>query len=176
MKITKILKVGILAAAIALLMCAVSVFAQESEAPVQNSELNIDYCNLAFGDNMSANILYAVKSADANVKLYVWDENDLNNGGFTAANAEVLSPLAEKANIGGTDYTVFEFDGFGPHQMGDVFYARACIAEGGNITAVGEINKYSVLQYAYNKLGKTGTATENTKLTEWINAALAYGA
>ena len=59
--------------------------------------------------------------------------------------------------------------------MTDVIYARAYISVGGE-EYYSEPVKYSILNYIYNKLGYTGTATTNEKLDALLRGMLEYGA
>ncbi len=134
-------------------------------------DLRIAYCNLSFEND--THIMYAVKSNDANVKLLVWDapQSDYSLGSETAK----LDPLAEQMTINGEPYTIFKYTGLAAKQMTDDVYVRTCIDNGADV-AYGAVHKYSILQYAYNKLGKTGVATTNEKLIKMLNSLLDYGA
>ncbi len=176
MKLTKLSKIGFLALMTLLFVLMMSMFSistfAEDAAAVNASEpapLDIAYCNLSFENEV--HLLYAIKSADENVKLLVWEEaqSEYTLGTQTA----ILSPLPEQMEIEGEMYTIFKYTGISAKQMTDNVYARAYI-DGGE--EYGTTLKYSILQYAYNKLGKTGTATTNEKLINMLNSMLVYGA
>ncbi len=148
-------------------MGAISAAAAETETAT--SDLNISYGNLSFENEV--HLLYAVRSDHANVKLLVWSDpqSDYSYGTQTA----VLSPLSERKSINGELYTIFKYCGLSAKQMTDNVYVRAYIPD---TQEYGEVFKYSILQYAYNKLGKTGTATTNQKLIKMLGSMLEYGA
>ncbi len=146
---------------------AVSVCFGVSAAEATDSELDIAYHNLSFeGDTY---IMYAIKSADPNVRLEARIETE--NGPVT----KILAPLAEQTEIDGKQYTVFKFTAISAKQMTDYVYARAFIDEGGEIT-YGASDKFSILQYAYAVLGKTSTASSDESLKALVSAMLNYGA
>ncbi len=164
------LKITFLVAIIAVFTVAMCLCVTADEAV--STDLNIDYCNLAFQSD--THILYAIKSNDSNVKLLFWSEpqDDYLLGSQHAA----VSPYTEQVDINGELYTVFKYAGLTAKQMTDNVYVRACIDNGGGDVTYGEVHKYSILQYAYNKLGKTGTATTNEKLIDMLNNMLEFGA
>ncbi len=76
---------------------------------------------------------------------------------------------------GGVEYPVFTYEDMTAKQMTDVLYCRA-YAERDGAYYYSDVKKYSILEYAYNKLGKTekeGTTEEGLKAL--LNAMLAYG-
>ncbi len=146
---------------------AVSVCFGISAAETPDSELDIAYHNLSFESDTY--IMYAIKSADPNVRLETRIETE--DGPVT----KILAPLPEQAEIGGKQYTVFKFTTISAKQMTDYVYARAFIDNGGEIT-YGKPDKFSILQYAYAVLGKTSTASGDESLKSLISAMLNYGA
>ncbi len=169
-KKTSYFKIILTIATVTLLMFAMCVFASASESAA--TDLRIAYCNLSFESD--THIMYAIKSNDANVKLLVWSEPQ--NEYTLGTQKTVVAPLSEQMTINGELYTVFKYTGVAAKQMTDNVYVRACIDNGNGDVTYGDVHKYSVLQYAYNKLGKTGEATTNEKLINLINATLAQGA
>ncbi len=147
-----------------------TTFAAESESI--DEQLRIYACNLSFENEVY--ILYAIKSTDPNVKLLVWEEVQ-NEYSYGTQDAK-LSPLSEQKKINGEYYTIFKYTGVAARQMTDDIYVRTYIpGENGN-DSYGAVHKYSILQYAYNKLGKTGTLSTNKTLIKMLNNMLAYGA
>ncbi len=143
-----------------------------SAATDSAEELRIAYCNLSFEND--THLMYAISSDDENVKLLVWLEpKDVYEAGTEVAS---LDPLPEQMDINGKPYTVFKYTGLAAKQMTDDVYVRAYIDNGDGDAEYGAVHKYSILQYAYNKLGKTGTATTNEKLIKHLENMLAYGA
>ncbi len=166
----KYFKISLAVATAVVMMLAIFVFA--SAAETVSPDLRIAYCNLSFEND--THIMYAVKSNDANVKLLVWDapQTEYALGTQTA----MLDPLAEQMDINGEMHTIFKYTGLAAKQMTDDVYVRTCIDNGNGDVAYGAVHKYSILQYAYNKLGKTGVATTNEKLIKMLNSLLDYGA
>ncbi len=134
--------------------------------------LNIAGCNLSFESD--THLMYAVKSADPNVKLLVWLEPQSN---YIAGSEDAeLAPQTYRETIGDTDYTVFKYTGLAAKQMTDDVYVRAYIPESDGNHSYGTVYKYSILQYAYNKLGKTGRTTSNENLISMLFEMLDFGA
>ncbi len=165
----KICKIGFLPIIAAFFILTMSFFTISGSAEeYEESALDIAYCNLSFENEV--HLMYAVKSNDANVKLLVWEEaqSEYMLGTETA----VLFPLSNQMEIDGDMYTVFKYTGLSAKQLADDVYVRAYIS---GSDEYGGVHKYSILQYAYNKLGKTGTASTNEKLIKMLNAMLEYG-
>lgn len=72
-------------------------------------------------------------------------------------------------------YPVYNCGEYASKQMVDVLYARSYVLRNG-VYYYGEVEKYSILEYAYNKLGKTdATPTSNQNLVNLLKAMLNYG-
>ncbi len=143
-----------------------------SSATDASSDLRIAYCNLSFEND--THLMYAIRSDAANVCLLVW--SDHKNDYLKGTESAELLPLESQMEINGEPYTVFKYTGLAAKQMTDNVYVRACIDNGNGDITYGGVHKYSILQYAYNKLGKTGQATTNEKLIKMLEDMLAYGA
>ena len=141
-----------------------------SGAASPEPELEISYCNLSFRDSIA--IKYAVKTNASDVKILIWTspEEEYTVG----TNDDEITEWYTDAELGST-YKVFDYTKLTAKQMTDVIYARAYTRVNGE-DCYSEVNKYSVLQYAYNKLGKTAAATEDAELKETLTNMLAYGA
>ncbi len=164
------LKLAFAVSIIAIVMIAMclGVSAQEANLP----DLNIAYCNLVFEND--THLLYAIKSDDINVKLLIWNEPQEE---YLLDTQDVaINPYYEQMEINEELYTIFKYTGLSANQMTDNVYVRACIDNGSGDISYGNVHKYSILQYAYNKLGKTGVATTNEKLISVLNEMLEYGA
>ena len=133
--------------------------------------LSIEACNLDFENDTY--IMYAVSGdISENVKLLVWTEP---RASYTyGTQAEILDPVVTRV-IQGREMLIFEYTGFAAKQMTDDVYARAFIDEGGS-GSYSDLKKYSILQYVYNKTGRTGTASANQNLIDVLEAMIAYGA
>ena len=138
----------------------------ESSAP----QMNIAYCNLSFSDNIY--IKYAVKSDVSDVKLLIWTSPE-DEYVIGTQDDEITEYYTE--NIGGVPHMIFDYTELAAKQMADVVYARAYTQVDG-VDYYSAVNKYSILQYAYSKLGKTGTASTNAELKEMLSNMLIYGA
>ncbi len=171
-KLGRIISVALILAMLSLIVIA-SAFAigsKNSEAP----ELRIIGTNLSFNDSIY--IKYAVNCANVseidNVKLLVWTSP--SEGYLYGTQNDVLSSVGS-TTINGESCIVFDFKGLSAKQMTDYVYARAYYVSDGK-EYYSDVKKYSVLTYVYNKLGYTGTPTENEDLAELLRGMLEYGA
>lgn len=133
-------------------------------------ELSIDYCNLSFRNTVC--IKYAVATNVPDVELLIWSEPQTN---YVAGTQDLALKDVGEEIIDQKTYTVFDYTGINAKQMTDVIYARAYVKKGGE-EYYSNVNKYSVLDYAYSKLGKTDTATTSENLKEMLLGMLSYGA
>ncbi|MBQ7624793.1 MAG: C40 family peptidase [Clostridia bacterium] len=124
--------------------------------------------NLIVSDNVY--ISYGVRFENSDGEacgLLVWSAYQDD---YTYANADYrLSSVGKNG-----DMQVFEFRNITVKQMTDDFYARAYVLKDGAYY-YSQVKKYSILQYAYNKLGYTGVRTENEDLVNYLNSMLKYG-
>ncbi len=146
-----------------------SVFAVNTEPQAPSAE--IAYCNLAFESNVY--LQYAVRAENleknSDVTLLLWSETD-----YLAAKETPTATLqcGGTAQISGVEHLVFEYTELAAKQMTEWVYARVAIE--GEVQE--GLHKYSILQYAYNKLGKTGNAGESESLKALLTNMLTYGA
>ena len=88
---------------------------------------------------------------------------------------ETLDVVDTMTSNGATLY-VFEYTGLSAKQMTDTVYAEAFV-ERDVTTYTSDKDKYSILEYAYNMLGKTeAKPTDKEDLKTLLNAMLSYGA
>ncbi len=172
----KSLKRILIIATVALLVCAavvVAIFAiNDTNASSGTVALDIAAANLSFSD--SVYIKYAVdyKNVDvADINMLIWTEPQSEY--VKGTESVVLSNGYVDSTLG--SYVIFDYKELAAKQMTDVVYARAYVKVG-NTEYYSEPQKYSILQYAYNKMGKTGTATDNEKLINMLEKMLSYGA
>ena len=139
--------------------------------PVGDPGLHIAGCNLSFENDVY--VMYAV-SGDYfdNVRLLVW--NSPQSGYYFGTQDAVLTPERTQT-LQGQEMLVFEYRGLAAKQMTDDVYARAYVKSGGK-AYYSEMRKYSVLQYVYNKTGRTGTASSSPALIELLESMLTFGA
>ena len=109
----------------------------------------------------------------ADVKLLVWTSPRTDEYSY-GTHDHALDP-SDEDTVNGVDCTVFTFDGLAAKQMTDTVYVRAYASVNGT-DYYSKLEKYSILQYAYNKLGKTATATDDEALKAALTTMLEYGA
>ena len=148
-----------------LLFCSLIISSLAIANASSDIKLKIAYNNLAFEDNVY--ILYAVDSDGIenkqDIQVLVWYSapSEYNYG----TQDKVLS-YDRTMEINGKDYPIFVLDTLSAKQMTDEVFAVAYYD--GNYSAP---NKYSILQYAKNKIGTTG----NENLKDLLVSMLDYG-
>lgn len=137
-------------------------------------ELDVFATNLSFNDSIY--IKYAIGYNNIHnlndVKLLVWT----SPSDTYTKNTEsvILSPVGTKT-VEGTKCIIFDYKNIPAKKLTDYIYARAyCTVNGQEYYS--EVKKYSALTYAYNKLGYTGTASNNEDLKALLSGLLEYGA
>ncbi len=166
---TKILLVALVLAMLLAVPFAVSASASEPA-------LKIEAANLSFVDSIS--ILYAVSGENVDmtdVKLLVWTEPKTSADEYSKGTEAYMLESTRIENVGGKSCKVFDYDKLAAKNMTDAVYARAYVEVGGT-AYYSNLSKYSVIRYAHNKLGYTGTATDNELLKNTLNSMLSYGA
>lgn len=133
-------------------------------------KLAIAYCNLSFRDSIC--LKYAVSADVSDVKLLIWTSPRTE---YTIGTHQDEITAYTTESIEGETYHIFDYTKLYAKQMTDVVYARAYARVNG-VDHYSEVNKYSILQYAYNMLGKTATASTDAELKETLTHMLAYGA
>ena len=136
-------------------------------------ELQIYAHNLSFNDTIY--IKYAVSYSnieESEISLLIWTEPQ------TEYTFETRSAVLESVGyqiIDGTRCRIFNYTDLAAKQMTDNIYARAYAKIGSN-EYYSDVTKYSILQYAYNMTGKTGTASTDAALLDLLNEMLVFGA
>ena len=164
----------IAAAMLAVIMVAASI-------PVFGSNvepsLSIDGFNLSFEDNVY--IKYAVKlngttaeELGNNFEMLFWTAPQTS---YTKGSESFSAKSIGDETINGTSYEIFKYTELAAKNMTDDIYARAYMKIGES-EYYSEIEKYSVLQYAYNMLGYTDEGTDNANLKTLLTEMLGYGA
>lgn len=133
-----------------------------------STELAVKACNITFTD--SVYLEYAVPAGLADdVKLLIWNGQ---RASYALGTQDATLESERTVTIGGVDCLVFVYRGMTAKQMTDVFYARPVADQ----STYGKLHKYSVLEYAYKKIGKIGTnPSTNTSFIALMNSVLAYG-
>ena len=169
--------------AVLLLACiigVVSASADDAQYEVQTSavsepELKFYGATLVLNNSVEIRYIANVKNVSNvnDLKLLVWldPQTEYKKG----TERYVVDYAGKTMAVSGVSYPCFDFQNAGAKRMTDNFYAVLYIK-----TDSGEYYstpaKYSVLNYAYSKLGKTGTATTDSKLKKLLENLLAYGA
>jgi len=166
-----------LALAFVLLICALSIpvgAVEETETP----SVSIDKFNLVFEDNVY--LKYAVRfdgvedgsiTSDSIGMLY-FNEPKTD---YTEANATYASGVVGHTTIEDVKYYTFEYRHISAKEMTDYVYSVAYIDVDG-VRYYSAPVKYSVLDYCYAKLGKTGVASDNENFKAMLESMLEYGA
>lgn len=159
-----------------LLVSATAVFVSASgEGP--KPKLSVKACNLSFEE--SVHILYAIEYENveySDVEMLYWTTPRQNKNDYLKSNAEYTSKDGIRKTVNGVENcVVFENTQLWAQNMTDVLYARAYVVVNGK-EYYSEVKSYSILEYVYNKLGYTGTPTQNKKLQELVSELLEYGA
>lgn len=147
----------------------------EQDAP----ELEWTGANLSFEENV--HVLYSVgyknvKSPE-NIKLLVWREAEGIHAESLVKGSEdyVLSVMPSAPAGLHSDSVAFKFTDVAAAEMTENIYTRAYYVEDG-VEYYTPTLKYSVLQYALNKLGHTGVASESESFKAMLEGMLEYGA
>ena len=148
----------------------VALGAGSSEEP----SLKIEAANLSFEDSVF--VLYAISHegvAYDGIQMLFWTEPQEEYTVGTETYSKEY--FATNVNVNGQICTVFKNNELRAKNMADNIYARAYARIDGK-DYYSEVSKYSILQYACNKLGKTGTMTTNENLRTMLVDMLTYGA
>ena len=138
--------------------------------------LKIEAANLSFEDSVYP--IFAVSGSGVSmdsVKLLVWTsaksvDDDYKKG----TEAAEISAYGEES-VDGVSCKKFKYTKIYAQNMTDAIYVRAYAVVNGE-AVYSELTKYSVIRYAYNKLGYTGTPTTETNLKTMLENMLVYGA
>ena len=171
----KILSLAIAILALSLLICASAFVVSASE---ETPTVSIDRFNLTFESDTY--IKYAVKFSDvdesqitrANTGMLYWTSpQDSYEIGSESSSSEIIG----YTTIEDEKYYTFSYDKFSAKQMTDYIYSVAYIIIDGEYYYSAPV-KYSILTYAYDKLGYTGEASESETLRDMLNSLITYGA
>ena len=171
-------RILVLATVVLSLLLAIGISTFAASAEEAEPSVSIEKFNLAFEDNTY--LKYAVKftgvddaeiNADNIGMLYWTDYAD----GFVPGTEDYSSETTGYTTISGVKHYVFEYTHLAAKQLTDYIYSVAYIELDGT-TYYSEPVKYSALEYAYNRLGKTSEGSTNTELKALLNNMLAYGA
>lgn len=133
---------------------------------------------LKFGESVYLNyaIYYENVPDGAETGLLVWKAPNYDPANATYANAEYMITVRNGTEtVDDKLCDLIAFHEISAAEMGKDIYAVSYIKESDSKITYSTVQKYSVLQYAYNKLGYTGTATDNEDLKALLESMLAYG-
>ncbi|MBQ8339454.1 MAG: metallophosphoesterase [Clostridia bacterium] len=162
---------------IALVLVLGTVLGVATLADINTSpSLAVEAFNLSFED--SVYLVYAVSSENVTadqVQMLFWTEPKASKDAYTKGTESYSTANCGDVTYDGKDCKMFKYTKLRAKNMTDDIYARAYIEVEGQ-AYYSDVVKYSVLQYAYNKLGITGTATQNSALKDMLTEMLEYGA
>ena len=138
--------------------------------------LKIEAANLSFEDSVYPVFAVSSKDVDASsIKLLVWTSPKTSESEYIkGTEAAELTSYADET-IDGVPCKKFKYTKLYAKNMTDDIYVRAYAEVDGELV-YSDIVKYSVLKYAYNKLGYTGTESQSASFKKLLNATLAQGA
>ncbi len=169
----KILIILSLVLLLASLFCLVAVITTAEDA---EPELSISAKALLIQNSVDIRYFVVAKNV-ANiydVKLLVWNEPQENY--VKGTEYAVVGYSGKGAPYQGVMEYYYDFEGVNAKMMADVFYAVPYLNLDGK-EYYGEPHKYSVLEYAYNMMGKLDKeASTNTNLVNMLDVMLDYGA
>ena len=171
-------RILVLATVVLSLLLAIGISTFAASAEEAEPSVTIAKFNLAFEDNTY--LKYAVRFdgvADSaitenNIGMLYWTDYA---DGFVPGTEDFSSKTTGYTDISGVKHYVFEYTHLAAKQLTDYVYSVAYIELDGT-TYYSEPVKYSALEYAYNRLGKTSEGSTNTELKSLLNNMLAYGA
>ena len=165
-----ILTLSVIAVSVILVVAAVALNTQSNDDP----KLSVAGINVSFKDSIY--LKYAIDTENVNsqddVKLLIWTQADED---YLKGSEQHVLDSDGTSTVNGEECLIFDYKDIAAKQMTDVIYARAYVVIDGE-EYYSDVKKYSVLQYVYNKLGYTGTATTNTELADLLRGLLNYGA
>lgn len=140
--------------------------------------LEITGANLVFSERVY--ILWAIDSENIenknDIELLIFRGADIKADecikGKETASVRSNGNTVDEDGVNGL---VFEYQDVAAAEMTENIYARAYYTCDG-VKYYSPVVKYSILQYAMNKLGYTGTETEDELLRDMLEAMLVYGA
>lgn len=145
--------------------------ANAAKAETTAADLTIKGKTLTVSNNINVSFFIPMEAGDKNdIKVKVVEKEN----GVTEAEV-ILTALTDNYTYDGeTYYYEYMYKGITPYEFENDLYAYAYLQS--DETVQGETVKYSVLQYAYTKLGQTGKAKDTTAgLENLLTSMLLYG-
>lgn len=172
-KRSKVLLTVVTALVVATLALTVGVLASDNTPALEINGANVSFDSTV---HLFYSVGYENVDRPEDIKLLVWHEregihiNDLVAG---TEDARLSSP--GEVNEGDVYGRYFNYDGLSAAEMTTNVYARAYTVIDGE-TVYSPVVKYSILNYALNKLGVTGAMSPTESLRDMLRAMLEYGA
>lgn len=166
----------ILTLVIVCLLACVTVFCVSAlTGGASNVSLEIKAGNLTFGNSIYIDYAVAATGVDVEaVELLIWDK--AQNSYLKGSEKYSYGPTSGTKTIDDTVCRIFTFDDIVAKQLADDFYAVA-YAKVGETEYYSAPIKYSVLRYAYSKLGLIpGAPSDNENYKALLTEMLEYGA
>ena len=168
-KITGIILLVLTLAILAAVPFAVS--ASEGEA-----SLTIKAANLSFEDSVYPIFAVSGEGVDLeSVKLLVWTSPKDGVDAYVKGTENAVLDSYDNTTVSGVACKKFKYTKLYSRNMADAIYVRAYAVVDGEEVYSG-LTKYSIIRYAYNKLGYTGTASSNADFRDMLTEMLEYGA
>ena len=172
------MKRKILIPLVIVLTLIVGVFAVGVMAADSDPELTITGGNLKFAERVY--MLFAVDSENIsdteNVRLLVFRGENVKADKCVVGNQVATiapgSPVVDE-NVSGD---VFTYTDIAAAEMTEDIYVRAYYKDADGNEYYSNVIKYSILQYAMNKLGYTGTPAKEENVRKMLSKMLEYGA
>ena len=159
-----------LAVLISALVCTVIITNAEDAPP----ELAIKSGAVTISDSVFLTMKVEASGVEfSDVKLLVWDEPRAEY--LLGTEKYTVNFSGETDDTSGKLRGIYHFRAMSAKMMADNFYFVAYANVEGE-DCYSPLIKYSALQYAYNKLGKTGTVTTDENLETLLYEMLDYGA
>ena len=140
----------------------------------EEPDLSIVGTNLSFSESVYIKYAVAYDGLDEyeDIKLLIWNNPQTD---YTIGTENSVLESVGTGTVADKECLIFNYTELAAKQMTDSVYARAVYQKNGE-TYYSDVKKYSVLNYVYNKLGYTGTATENEQLASLLQGLIEYGA
>ncbi|MCM1441174.1 MAG: leucine-rich repeat protein, partial [Roseburia sp.] len=188
MNIRKSHRLAVLLVLVAALICGGSLSAFAAEIPSDTAApatagtasatptVEIYACNVSFMGNVYPKYAVRTENAEgAQLQLLIWNAPLASDADYTPETADSVLQPSGTTRIDGMTMTVFTYKDLAAKQLTDDIYARAMMTLNGEVY-YSQLLKYSILQYAYNMFGYTGSGTQNQALKDMLHAMLEYGA
>lgn len=162
------------------LLIGVFAFSASATTPTVTEDktpsVSIDAFTLSFQDSVYIKYRVSVTNADISCAddfgMLFWDMP--SSIGYNEAEAAMTAKPLGYQTEDDKVYYIFTYDSLNAKNMTDDIYAQAYITVNG-VKYYSAVEKYSILQYAYNMLGLTKDNTPTEELSRLLTDMLQYG-